>query len=36
VRNSPDVVEHFKSTGEGWQSHMDEVLRECVYQHQVG
>lgn len=35
VRYSPDVVEYFKSTGEGWQSRMDEVLREYVEQHRV-
>lgn len=36
VRYSPDVVEYFKSTGEGWQSRMDEVLREYVERHRVG
>ncbi|MEW6678440.1 MAG: BrnA antitoxin family protein [Pseudomonadota bacterium] len=28
VRYSPDVVEYFKSSGEGWQARMDQVLRE--------
>lgn len=30
VRYSQDVVTYFKSTGEGWQSRMDGVLREYV------
>jgi uncharacterized protein (DUF4415 family) len=30
VRYSPEVVEYFKSLGDGWQSQMDRVLREHV------
>jgi uncharacterized protein (DUF4415 family) len=30
VRYSREVVEYFKSTGEGWQSRMDGVLRKYV------
>ena len=30
VRYSAEVVEYFKSTGEGWQSRMDGALREYV------
>ena len=30
VRYSQEVVEFFKSTGEGWQSRMDGVLRQYV------
>ena len=30
VRYSPEVVAYFKSTGEGWQSRMDGVLRQYV------
>lgn len=30
VRFSPEVLEYFKNTGDGWQTHMDEVLREYV------
>ena len=30
VRYSPEVVAYFKSTGEGWQSRMDGVLRKYV------
>ncbi len=30
VRYSPEVVAYFKSTGEGWQSRLDGVLRQYV------
>ena len=30
VRYSAEVIEYFKSTGEGWQSRMDGVLRQYV------
>ncbi len=30
VRYSQEVVEYFKSTGHGWQSRMDGVLRQYV------
>ena len=30
VRYSQDVLTYFRSTGEGWQSRMDGVLREYV------
>ena len=33
VRYSPEVLAFFKSTGEGWQSRMDRVLREYVTRH---
>jgi uncharacterized protein (DUF4415 family) len=33
VRYSPDVVAYFKSTGRGWQSRMDSVLRQYVARH---
>lgn len=33
VRYSPEVVTYFKSTGEGWQSRMDRVLRQYVARH---
>jgi len=33
VRYSPEVVEYFRSTGEGWQSRMDRVLRDYVTRH---
>ena len=33
VRYSREVLAYFKSTGEGWQSRMDRVLREYVMRH---
>ena len=33
VRYSPEVVAYFKSTGDGWQSRMDGVLRQYVARH---
>jgi len=33
VRYSPEVVEYFKSTGEGWQTRMDDALKEWVASH---
>ncbi len=35
VRYSPEVVEYFKATGEGWQSRMDEALKEWVASHRA-
>jgi uncharacterized protein (DUF4415 family) len=32
VRYSPEVIEYFKSTGDGWQSRMDSVLRQFVFE----
>lgn len=34
VRYSPEVVEYFKATGNGWQKRMDEALKEWVASHQ--
>ncbi len=31
VRYSPDVIEHFRATGEGWQARMDSALREWIH-----
>lgn len=36
VRYSPEVVRFFKSTGAGWQSRMDGVLRRYVARHSQG
>ena len=36
VRYSSDVVAYFKSTGEGWQSRMNGVLRKYVDRHSRG
>ena len=33
IRYSPEVIAYFKSTGDGWQSRMDGVLREYVASH---
>jgi uncharacterized protein (DUF4415 family) len=33
IRYSAEVLEYFKSTGEGWQSRMDSVLRAYVTRH---
>lgn len=33
VRYSPEVVQYFKSTGEGWQARMDEALKEWMAAH---
>lgn len=30
LRLSPEVIAHFKSTGSGWQSRIDETLRNVV------
>ncbi len=30
VRYSPDVIAHFRGTGEGWQARMDSALREWI------
>jgi len=36
VRYSPEVVDYFKSTGDGWQSRMDGVLLKYVARHSRG
>jgi len=33
IRYSPEVLAYFKSTGEGWQSRIDKVLREYITSH---
>jgi uncharacterized protein (DUF4415 family) len=33
IRYSREVVEYFKSTGDGWQSRMNDVLSKYVAQH---
>ncbi len=35
VRYSPEVVEFFKATGEGWQTRMNDALREYVKLHRA-
>jgi uncharacterized protein (DUF4415 family) len=31
IRYSPDVIAHFRATGEGWQARMDSALREWIH-----
>jgi uncharacterized protein (DUF4415 family) len=33
IRLSPDVLEHFKSAGSGWQSRIDAALRQYIAEH---
>lgn len=33
VRYSPDVLAYFRASGAGWQTRMDEALREWVKSH---
>jgi uncharacterized protein (DUF4415 family) len=33
IRYSPEVLDYFKSTGAGWQTRIDEALREWVAKH---
>lgn len=33
IRLSPEVIDYFTSTGKGWQTRMDNVLREYVKAH---
>ena len=33
IRLSHEVVEHFRSTGEGWQTRIDTALRQFIAEH---
>ena len=33
LRYSKEVVEYFKSTGDGWQTRMDEALKDWISNH---
>ena len=33
IRLSPDVIDHFKVEGRGWQTRIDEALREWIGEH---
>jgi uncharacterized protein (DUF4415 family) len=35
VRYSPEVLAYFRATGAGWQTRMDEALREYVAKHKA-
>jgi|SRR5580658_774593 uncharacterized protein (DUF4415 family) len=30
IRLSPEVIDHFKSTGRGWQTRIDSTLRQAI------
>jgi uncharacterized protein (DUF4415 family) len=34
IRLSHEVVEYFKSTGDGWQTRIDSTLRQFIAEHQ--
>jgi uncharacterized protein (DUF4415 family) len=36
IRYSQEVVEYFRSTGDGWQTRMDEALKEWLKDHAAG
>lgn len=36
IRLSPEVVERFRATGPGWQTRMDEALKDWLKQHPQG
>ena len=36
IRLSPDVVDHFKSGGKGWQARIDETLTQVVRDERRG
>ncbi|GAB2788265.1 BrnA antitoxin family protein [Halomonas shantousis] len=33
MRLSPDVIDHFKKQGPGWQSRIDQALKEYIQEH---
>lgn len=35
IRYSPEVVDYFRATGSGWQTRMDEALKEWMKEHTV-
>lgn len=36
IRLSPDVLQSFRATGQGWQTRMDAALREWLKEHRLG
>lgn len=34
IRLSHEVIEHFKATGDGWQTRIDSALRQFITEHQ--
>lgn len=35
LRLSPDVLDFFRATGKGWQTRIDEALKEWISEHTV-
>ena len=35
IRLSPEVIDHFRAGGRGWQTRIDDVLRDWIKQHDV-
>ncbi len=33
IRFSPEVLAHFRATGRGWQTRMDEALKQWIAEH---
>lgn len=33
IRLSPEVIEHFKASGSGWQTRIDAALRQFIAEH---
>ena len=33
IRLSPDVIDHFKANGDGWQTRIDAALRQFIAEH---
>ena len=36
IRLSYEVIQHFKSSGEGWQTRIDAALRDYIIEHTAG
>ena len=34
IRLSPEVIDHFKASGDGWQTRIDAALRQFIAEHQ--
>ncbi|MCS2609101.1 BrnA antitoxin family protein [Halomonas dongshanensis] len=33
IRLSPDVIDHFKQQGDGWQRRIDQALKQYIREH---
>jgi len=36
IRYSPEVIDYFRASGDGWQSRMDAVLKDYIEAHSTG